>query len=862
MRFDVPLVSAGLIGAATASWVPAPEGAYKRHDDKKPHIAPHWGFAQKQYDAPQGYAPEGTGSAGPTAPVVGSSTDAPVEPVETAPPAPVTVTETVDSTIYVCPTGAPFEPIVSTTVIPHVSTMTMSESVPVVTGEPPVDGQPQEDVTSTENIISYITTTSFETQITTLTSDAPVVPVPTDDESPEVPQETATPEVPADQDTTLTTTVAATETQRATESLTLVGTQSQAPSYPVVNGTQGEVIPTTSDAFYGTAPNEVTTSEQSAVVTSGTQVISTDDAVVETTASTAPAVTVSSVDDNSNVVSTSAVESSSVVASSTTASASASATADATNGDCSELCSNIEFSNPDVRAWTCSRVAANTETDTAEFQSSVGCAATFTPPVDICRVTMTIATSDQTTTYMEVFLPDGEEWNGRMMSSDNGGVNGCVHYVDMTYVLGKGFAVAGDNGGHNSSSFDGTAFNNNVDAVVDWSYRSRHAAAVAGKEVINSYYSNDYSYSYYLGCSTGGRQGLKSAQEFPNDFDGIIAGSSAGDFNNLEYWSGRFVQITGLDESNPSFLTLPQWELVHQANLDQCDEALDGVADGIIEDATLCFPTFESITCDQSDDENCLSSTQLETVNQVFSPALDPDGGLIFPRLQPGSEIDAWRLGTLSGSVQGIVQDWFQYAVLNDDSFNAVDLTYDDLLQARQMDAQNGYVSSYDSDLSALEASGSKLLMYHGQADPNISGLGSQRYYLDVARTMGYGYEQLDDFFRFFRISGQAHCSIGGVTGEGAWAIGQSGLASGGEGNVIDSLVDWVENDNAPTTILGTKFNDLNDKSAGFEIVRPHCRFPFRTTYTGGDASGPDAWDCVLIENWQSCDGSDGVRLC
>lgn len=645
-----------------------------------------------------------------------------------------------------------------------------------------------------------------------------------------------------------------------------------------------------SNTFYA-APTVISTQleSQASAVTDGTVVAPTE-SLTFVSASTAPAVTVSdsddvatSVEENNNIATsdvassvfssivssaassaaTSDVASSvfSSVVSSAASSAAPSATA-VTNGDCSQLCSQLEFSSPDVRAWTCTRVDANVETDTAPMQSEVGCAATFTPPVDICRVTMTIATSDQTTTYMEVFLPDAADWNGRIMNSDNGGVNGCVHYVDMTYVLGKGFAVAGDNGGHNSSSFDGRAFQNNRDAVLDWSYRSRHEAAIAGKEVVNSYYSNDYSYSYYLGCSTGGRQGLKSAQEFPNDFDGIIAGSSAADFNNLEYATGQKILTTGTDESDPRFLTFPQWELVHQANLDQCDEALDGVADGIIEDPTLCMPTFDSITCENSDDENCLTQTQLNTVNTIFSPILSPDGNeLIFPRMQPGSEIDAWKLGQLSGSVQAIVQDWFRYAVLNNDTWDPLDLTYDDLQTANSLDAANGYVSSFNTDLFDLQASGSKLLMYHGMADPSISGLLAQRYYISVANTMGLGYEELDDFFRFFRISGQAHCSIGGVSGEGAWEIGQSGPGSTGEGNVIDSLVDWVENGNAPQTILGTKFND-DTESEGIQMVRPHCRFPFRTTYNGGDATAASGWDCVFIENWDSCDGSDGPRMC
>lgn len=109
----------------------------------------------------------------------------------------------------------------------------------------------------------------------------------------------------------------------------------------------------------------------------------------------------------------------------------------------------------------------------------------------------------------------------------------------MSYTSSMGFAAIGDNGGHNNTSYNGVPFYQDTNAVLDWSYRSRHAAVVTGKQVVEQYYGTPYSYAYYLGCSTGGRQGLKSAQAYPDDFDGIIAGSSASDLNHLIDWEGR-----------------------------------------------------------------------------------------------------------------------------------------------------------------------------------------------------------------------------------------------------------------------------------------------------------------------------------
>jgi len=139
-------------------------------------------------------------------------------------------------------------------------------------------------------------------------------------------------------------------------------------------------------------------------------------------------------------------------------------TTNATMSDCSALCSSISFNNDwTVTPISCVAHSAGTAVNTAQGQSSAGCGTSFTPETDICQVTLNVKTSGSANTYMEVWLPTGSDtaWNGRTMSTDNGGLNGCVHYVDMQYVAGLGFAAIGDNGGHNSSSFDGSWSTNN-----------------------------------------------------------------------------------------------------------------------------------------------------------------------------------------------------------------------------------------------------------------------------------------------------------------------------------------------------------------------------------------------------------------
>ena len=253
----------------------------------------------------------------------------------------------------------------------------------------------------------------------------------------------------------------------------------------------------------------------------------------------------------------------------------------ATRGDCSALCNSFSPSNWAVNNLQCVQLSANQAVDTPNGQANAQCGDSFTPEVDICKVSMNVQTSGVSSTYMEVWLPQGDDYNGRTMSTDNGGLNGCVHYVDMSYVSGLGFAAIGDNAGHNGSSFDGSWMLNSNEKIIDWADRARHASVEIGKEVVDKYYGSPAAYSYYIGCSSGGSQGLHSAQYYPSDFDGIISGAASADFQNLQSWSARFIQLTGTP-GDATFLTKDQWILVQSQIELECDEALDGVADGIL----------------------------------------------------------------------------------------------------------------------------------------------------------------------------------------------------------------------------------------------------------------------------------------
>jgi feruloyl esterase len=170
---------------------------------------------------------------------------------------------------------------------------------------------------------------------------------------------------------------------------------------------------------------------------------------------------------------------------------------------------------------------------------------------------------------------------------------------------------------------------------------SLHTGVVVGKKLVKQFYQKQHKKSYYLGCSLGGRQGIKSAEKFPEDFDGIVIGAPAVDFNNLISWRASFYPITGAIGS-ANFIPSTAWKTwIHDAVLKQCD-SIDGALDGIIEDPSLChFDPAKLLCSSHTNGTNCLNPAQVQMVKQVFSPFKYPNGALIYPAMQPGSEINA-----------------------------------------------------------------------------------------------------------------------------------------------------------------------------------------------------------------------------
>ncbi|KAF4982182.1 hypothetical protein FZEAL_2160 [Fusarium zealandicum] len=454
---------------------------------------------------------------------------------------------------------------------------------------------------------------------------------------------------------------------------------------------------------------------------------------------------------------------------------------------------------------------------------------------ELCRVAMFVTTSPSSNLSVEAWLPS--QWTGRFLSTGNGGMSGCIQYEDMAYAAGLGFSTVSANNGLNGTS--ALPMFHHPGVVEDYAYRSVHTGVVLGKQITRKFYGRDHTKSYWLGCSTGGRQGFKEAQDFPEDFDGIVAGAPAFAFEGLQSRSASFWGATGAPGA-PTYLSSDQWDMVHKDVLKQCDR-LDGVEDGIIEDPNLCQYRPEALICGPGQTEGCLTSQQVDTVRFVFSPLNGLDGNVVYPRMQPGG---SFGLSFVIGDVPfPYSTEWFRYVVFEDAEWDPSSIGPKDYDAALKKNTHN--IQTWKGDLSAIRDRGSKIIHYHGLQDGLISSENSQVYYDHVSRTMGLTSTELDEFYRLFRISGCGHCS----GGNGASRIGNNVKNLGGmdaESNVLLAIVRWVEEGIPPDTITGYRYVD-GSRENDVDYMRRHCRYPYRNVWDRvGDPKNPDSWDCQM----------------
>jgi feruloyl esterase len=424
-----------------------------------------------------------------------------------------------------------------------------------------------------------------------------------------------------------------------------------------------------------------------------------------------------------------------------------------------------------------------------------------------CRVAATLKPTADSDIKMEVWMP-AAGWNGKFLAVGNGGWNGNVDQTAIATAMRRGYAAASTDTGHEGG---GGAWMQNKEKLVDYGHRAVHEMTVKAKAIVNAFYDSAPKLSYFNGCSAGGRQGLKAALQYPDDFDGIVAGAPALNATGRAAFAVSVAQ--NLRQEPASYIPASKYPAINNAVLMACD-GNDGVKDGVIENPRACKFDAKVLACSAAESDSCLTPPQVEAANKMYQPLKNPRTGKeIFPGLSYGSEL-GW--GTFGGQQPfAIGTQMFQFMVFKDPAWDYKTLNFD--THMTQVDAiENGVINALEPNLKPFASSKGKMILYHGWADPQIPAESSVGYYTRLIDAMG-GASKAKENVRLFMVPGMNHCQGG---------VGTSTF------DMVAALEQWVEGNKAPESIPASKVTQGKT-----ERTRPLCAYPQVATYKGSGST-------------------------
>ncbi len=478
----------------------------------------------------------------------------------------------------------------------------------------------------------------------------------------------------------------------------------------------------------------------------------------------------------------------------------------AASGATCETLTSVSLTNGTVTV--AAPVAAGAFTPPTGRAGGPGGANAFARLAPFCRVVATLTPGPRSDIRMEVWMP-ASGWNGKLQVVGNGGFAGVVSYPAMATALAAGYAAASTDTGHTGPSSNTFA---NEDALVDFAHRAIHETTAAAKTIVDGFYGGAPRFSYFNGCSTGGRQALTAAQRYPEDFDGIIAGAPASHSSTQAFGQIWIYQATA---DPASALPREALALVNSAVLAACD-ARDGVADGVLEDPLACTFDPQVLACREgSDPASCLTTPQVDAVRRIYAGASNPrTGAPIFPGLERGGEL-GW-----SPNPVGYAVDYFKYIVFKDPDWDPRTLNFDSHV-AMAARPENLVFDATNADLTAFTARGARLIMYQGWAEPGIPPRNIVRYYDEVRGKT----RNASDSVRLFMVPGMGHC--GGGNGTSTF-------------DMVTALDQWVDGGTAPGRINASRVRD-----GKVDRTRPLCAWPQVAVYRGsGSIDDAASFEC------------------
>jgi feruloyl esterase len=428
---------------------------------------------------------------------------------------------------------------------------------------------------------------------------------------------------------------------------------------------------------------------------------------------------------------------------------------------------------------------------------------------------------------LSIALPD--RWNGRLLFQGGGGLNGSIRpplgaqATGDVPALARGFAVVSTDSGHQGAVFDGS-FMADQEAALNFAQASVGKVTAAAKQIIDRYYGRPPAHSYFVGCSTGGREAMLASQRYPAEFDGIVAGAPAmrtGRSNLALAWANyNFAQIAPKGENgqpDPAKAFSPSdRKLVTDAILAACD-AKDGLKDGMIFDPRQCTFDPAALACSGAKTEACLTAGQVNALTKAFAGPRNSRGAPSYSPYPWDSGIAATDVpipGILTTGAHSPVGPSV-YETINVDEI-------EDRLNGDGMERLQSTANW--TNLTSFFGHGGKLLFYHGVSDPWFSAFDTIDYYERMAARSG-GLETVRaNSSRAFLVPGMGHCSTGAATLD--------------RFDLLQAVVDWVEQGKAPDAVIATG-------PAFPGRSRPLCAFPQHAVYKGqGEPENAANFEC------------------
>lgn len=447
-----------------------------------------------------------------------------------------------------------------------------------------------------------------------------------------------------------------------------------------------------------------------------------------------------------------------------------------------------------------------------------------TTPAPLCKLEGVIGKEIK----FAIWLP--EAWNGKFVMGGQGGFAGSVDSQAMGLnALQRGYAIAGTDTGHSSPGrgIDGAWAMGDFERIANYAHAAIHRVAATSKSVLQTRYGRAPERSYFAGCSNGGRQALQMAQRYPDDFDGIIAGAPAIDFQGIV---ASFSTVTAKMYPDPKKLDTPvvdaaARQTVAKAVMEKCD-TLDGLKDGILGDPRACKFEAKTIQCKSGQKDGCLTPAQVAAVDAIVKgPMVNGKPfhvGYAWGGEQTLADWNVWLTGgkNLVGEGQpslayGFSTEFMRYFVKQDPTWDHTKMNLTTL--PGDMKGLQMTLSPTNPDLSDFRKSGGKLLMYHGWSDSALSPFMSTNY---VDKVYAKDATAKNDV-RMFMLPAVGHCQ-------------------GGPGpdrvDYLDALDKWVSSNAAPEELTASF-------AAGGS--RKLCAYPKVATYKGtGDGKSPDQFEC------------------